>query len=161
MNAILWELGMKNTLITITSVGILLGAGIWWSRSLQKSDPDIISVNGIHWHPTLEIYVKGEKQIIPSDIGIGTQYVSHPTYDPSMRMTAIHTHDDANEGIIHLEFNGIVRKEDTKLSQFLAIWGKDFNSFGENISMIVNGEPNYQLGDYGMKDRDKIVLNYE
>ena len=78
-----------------------------------------------------------------------------------MKMTAIHTHDDANNGIIHLEFQGIVKKEDTKLSNFFDIWNKDINSFGQDVTMSVNGVPNIELGDYAMKDGDKIELRYE
>ena len=152
---------MKNVLIIFGIVAVLLGGSLWWSKNLQDKDLNIIARNGLHWHPILEIYVKGEKQIIPPDLGIGTQYASTPTYDPSMRMTAIHTHDDADDGIIHLEFSSTVRKEDVKLSNFFNIWGKDINSFGSNVSMMVNGEPNAELGDYEMKDGDKIELRYE
>jgi hypothetical protein len=152
---------MKNILIISIIVIVLLGGSIWWSRSLQKNGPEVISRNGIHWHPILEIYVKGEKLVIPPNMGIGTQYVSKPTYDPSMRMTAIHTHDDADKGIIHFEFSGVVRKEDIKLSKFFDIWNKDINTFGSNVSMKVNGEFNTQLEDYEMKDGDKIELRYE
>ncbi|OHA90860.1 MAG: hypothetical protein A2832_00895 [Candidatus Zambryskibacteria bacterium RIFCSPHIGHO2_01_FULL_44_22b] len=147
---------MKNALIIIGIIIILFGGSIWWSKSMQKNDPDIISRSGLHWHPYLEIYVKGEKQVIPPNIGIGGEYTSHP-----MGMAPIHTHDDANQGIIHMEFESIVRKEDTKLSKFFDSWNKDINSFGSNVSMIVNGEPNAQLGDYEMKDGAKIELRYE
>jgi|SRR3989344_2356611 len=151
---------MKSILVII-GIAALFGGSIWWSKSLQDKDLNIIARNGLHWHPVLEIYVGGEKQVTPSDLGIGIQYASQPTYDPSMKMTAVHTHDDADEGIIHLEFGSIVRKEDTKLSSFFDIWGKDINSFGSNVSMVVNNELNMQLGDYEMKDGDKIELRYE
>ncbi|MEX2013746.1 MAG: hypothetical protein WD896_00125 [Parcubacteria group bacterium] len=151
---------MKNLLIIIVIIAALAG-GVYWSKSLQSNDPNILSTRGIHWHPILTIYVKGEKQIIPPNIGIGTQYASTPTYDSGMRMTAIHTHDDANEGVIHFEFSGVVRKEDTTLGQFFKIWGKDINSLGSNVKMTVNGQENTELGEYPMKDGDKIELRYE
>lgn len=151
---------MKGFLVSAAVVVALVGGAIWWSKSLQSSDPDIIARNGIHWHPELSIIVQGEKQIIPPNIGIGGKYAAYPTFDPRMGMTAIHTHDDANQGIIHFEFPGIVRKQDLTLGQFLKIWGRDIDSFGSDVTMTVNGEPNSELGDYVMEDTDKIELRY-
>src|SRR3989344_3251825 len=79
-------------------------------------DPDVISRNGIHSHPTLAIYVKGVQQEIPANIGVGSQYEGQPTYDSGMRMRAIHTHDDMP--IVHLEFPRTVREDDLKLGNF-------------------------------------------
>ena len=152
---------MKNFVIGIVLIATLLAGAIWWSKSMQTKDPDIISRNGVHWHPELTIMVNGEKQTIPANIGIGAQYVSNPTFDRQMGMTAIHTHDDADQGIIHLEFSGIVRKSDLTLRKFLAIWGKDIDSFGSNLEMMVNGVGNTEFEDYLMQDKDKIVLNYK
>ncbi len=146
---------MKNTLIIVGIVIILVG-GIYWSKSLQSNDPNIISTRGLHWHPIVEIYVKGEKQVIPPNIGTGPQYSSL-----SMGMTPVHTHDDATQGIIHLEFSGLVRKEDITLGQFFKIWGKDINSFGSNLRMTINGVENTELESYVMQDKDKIELRYE
>lgn len=128
---------------------------------MQSSDPSVISSTGIHWHPILTIYVGDEKQKLPVDLGIGPQYSSLPSYDPSMGMTQIHTHEDADEGVIHLEFAGIVRGEDITLGRFLEIWDKDTNSFGDNVSMTVNGEENAELENYVMRDGDQIELRYE
>jgi hypothetical protein len=150
---------MKNIFIIGGLTVLLLIGGVWWSNSLQKSDPDIISTRGVHWHPQLTIYVNGEKQDIPANIGIGTQYASMPTFDTSMRMTAIHTHEP--DGTIHLEFPGHVTREDTTLGNFFRIWGKDINSFGVNMKMTVNGEENIEYEDYVMQDKDKIELRYE
>jgi len=146
---------MKNLMVFIAIIAVLIG-GIYWSRSLQSKDPNILSANGLHWHPTLEIVVKGEKQVIPANLGIGPQYSSLP-----MGMTPVHTHDDASQGIVHLEFNGVVRKEDTKLGKFFEIWDKSINSFGDTFTMTVNGEQNADLENYEMKDGDKIVISYE
>ena len=115
----------------------------------------------MHWHPKLAILVKDEKQIIPPNIGIGHQYSSYPNFDRQMGMTPIHTHNDAVEGIIHLEFGSIVRKDDITLGQFLKNWDKDINSFGSNIKMVVNGVGNTELENYAMQDGDIIELSYE
>jgi len=120
-----------------------------WSKSLENGDPDIISRTGFHWHPVLSIYVKGEKQELPANMGLGA--VHQP----------IHTHDDAKDGVVHLEFQGIVRKQDIALGQFFKGWGKDINSFGTNIKMIVNGKENTDLENYQMQDKDEIELRYD
>jgi len=137
---------MKNLLVIIGIV-VLLAGGIYWSKSLQSKDLDIISTKGLHWHPTLEIFVRGETVEIPPNIGLGA--VHNP----------VHTHDDLP--VIHLEFNGIVRKEDTKLKKFFEIWGKDMKSFGESYTITVNDESNTDLENYEMKDGDKIIINYQ
>lgn len=150
---------MKNFLIGTVLVLLLLIGATWWSKSLQSNDPDVITRSGVHWHPQLTIYVKDEKWEIPANIGVGIQNASKPTYDPSMRMTAMHTHEP--DGTIHLEFPGIVKREDTKLGNFFDIWGEDIMEFGSSITMTVNGETNTDIGNYEMKDGDKIELRYE
>ena len=116
---------------------------------MNSNNSDIISRNGIHWHPELSIYVKGEKQEIPANIGIGS--IHQP----------IHTHDDSEKGILHMEFEGLVRKQETTFGQFLKNWGKDINSFGDIIKMTVNGVENNEHENYLMQDKDKIELFYE
>ena len=136
----------KAVIIGVVAIIALLGAR-WWSNSLSSSDSTIISRNGIHWHPELEIYVKGEKVDIPQNVGLAA--VHNP----------IHTHEDLP--IIHLEFEGLVRKDDIRLGQFFRIWNKDFMSFGSTIKMTVNGQQNTELENYLMQDKDKIKLEYE
>ena len=84
------------------------------SEVLDQGDPtEVISRNGLHWHSTLLIYVKGEKMEIPANIGLGA--VHNP----------IHTHvEDAPAGIIHLEFSGLVRNSNTRLDEFFKAWNK-------------------------------------
>jgi hypothetical protein len=147
---------MKNALIWGLAIVFLFAGSIWWSKSMQSKDPDVISRNGLHWHPILDVYVKGEKQAIPPNIGIGAQYSSSP-----MGMAPVHTHDDAVDGVVHLEFGGVVRKSDITLGKFLESWGKDINSFGSTLVMKVNGVKNAELENYQMKDGDKIELRYE
>ena len=138
---------MKNTLIIIGAAILLLLGGAWWSKSLQSKDPNLISTKGIHWHPELVIYVKGEKIEIPQNIGLGA--VHQP----------VHTHEDLP--LIHLEFQGLVRKQDIILGQFFKNWGKDIRSFGTDMKMTVNGQENTEYENYEMKDGDKIELRYE
>ncbi len=141
---------MKKTLIGIAVLALIFAGGVWWSKSLQQGDTGLIATKGIHWHTQLEIYVKGVKQDIPANVGIGA------THQP------IHTHDeDAAQGAIHLEFGGRVTKDDVKLGNFFRIWGKDIRSFGDGMTMTVNGEANTEFDNYQMRDKDKIELRYE
>ena len=145
---------MKQHSFTIVIIAILvLVVGlVWWAKSNQKEqvasdDSNILSMRGLHTHPELKIFVKGEQVEIPQNIGLGV------THQP------IHTHDDVP--IVHLEYPAKVTREDTRLGKFFTVWGKDFREFGQNVTMTVNGEPNAELMDYQMKDGDKIILKYE
>lgn len=141
---------MKNTLIITGIVILLLAGSVWWSKSLQKSDPDVVARNSLHWHPQVAIYIDGKKQEIPANIGIG---VAHQP---------IHTHaEDATQGVIHMEFGSIVRTDDIRLGNFFTIWNKDMmNGFGTLTKMTVNGEENTEYENYVMYDKDKIELHY-
>ncbi len=138
---------IKIALILIVIFGSI-GAFAWYAAS-QPPIPaeEIISRRGLHWHPELTLYVKGEKQQIPANIGIGV--VHNP----------IHTHDAS--GVIHLEFQGVVRENDVKLGHFFEAWNKDFMEFGPSVRMMVNGKENAELQNYPMEDGDKIELYYE
>ena len=138
---------MKNLLIIIGLAVLFLVGSVWWSKGLQKNNPDIVSRNGLHWHPELTIYIKGEKIEIPQNIGIGAIHLP------------IHTHDDLP--LIHLEFQGLVRKDDITLGQFFKNWGKEIQSFGPNVKMTVDGVENIELENYVMQDKDKIELRFE
>ena len=151
---------MKTIIIITIVAALLLVGGTLWSKSLANSDPDIIASSGIHWHPQLTIYVKGVKQDIPANLGIGPQFAGTNGYDPQMQMAAVHTHDDLP--LIHLEFmSGPVRKEDVTIGQFFKIWGKDMRSFGSNMRMTVNGRENTNYENYVMHDGDNIELQYD
>lgn len=142
------------TIVIIATVVLSIGL-IWWAKSMQSNipkdasmtDASIISKNGLHWHPQLEIYVKGEKQEIPNGIGMVGGH------------KPLHTHDDAP--IVHMEFQGLVAQNDTTLGEFFSVWGKKSEDFGQTVTMTVNGESNTELLNYHMKDSDKIVLNYD
>lgn len=141
---------------------ILVGSALFW---LPKDKPDglpedqVITRTGLHWHPKLTIYLSSQKQTLPEGIGL-----EGPVHNP------IHTHEDASEDIVHMEMEGLVTKDDTKLSEFFKAWGKDFNS-GKildkvataegQIKMSVNGIENKEFENYLMKDGDKIEIKYE
>ena len=145
------QLRSKVKTISWILVAIVVVGGLIWLVASQPKTPesDIVSRSGFHWHPELAIYVKGEKLEIPENIGIGA--VHQP----------IHTHDDNSQGVVHMEFQGLARKQDVTLGQFFKNWGKDMRSFGANMKMTVNGEENTEYENYIMGDKDKIELRYE
>ncbi len=170
----------KNLPISIVIVLLLVGGLIFLSKSRSEdnknsqiknleSSGDLISKEGIHWHPELAIYIQGTKQEIPVNIGIGMQYAGYPRYDGMMMMTDIHTHD--NFGTLHWEvMHGPVGKEEVKLGSFFAIWGKKFNNDcilefcngpDGQVKMLVNDKENTEFENYLVKDKDKIEIRYE
>lgn len=134
--------------------GVLLLGLLWFAGSGSRTPSgsgDVVAANGIHWHPELTIYVDGEKEEIPANIGLvgGHQ--------------PMHTHvEDAPQGVLHFEFGGAVRTDDLRLGNFFRIWGnKDIQTaFGTLERMTVNGEENAAYGDYEVQSEDKIELFY-
>lgn len=145
----------------IVLVTALVGAGVWALIRYERSKPptpegDILSKNGFHWHPELSISIKGEKQEIAANIGIGAVHKE------------LHTHDAT--GVVHMEMQGLVTKDETTLGAFFKSWGKQFNAnciFDScngpdgTVKMFVNGKENTEFENYLMKDKDKIEIKYE
>lgn len=139
---------MAKIALAVIVIGGSIGAFIWYLASRPPvPEGEIISRAGIHWHSEITIFAKGEKQTIPANIGIDAMH--HP----------VHTHDSS--GVIHLEFQGLVRQDDVKLGRLFEIWGKDFMEFGSSVGMTVNREESSELQNYRMKDGDKIELKYQ
>lgn len=148
--------------IAILTIVILVGGVFFLSKGSSSSSipkDQIVTENGLHWHPKLSITIKGQKQEIPANLGIGAVHQK------------IHTHDqDAKDGVIHMEMQGVVSKDDTKLGNFFRIWGKEFTSnkiFDKTngpdgkVKMFVNGKANADYENYLMKDNDNIEIKYE
>src|SRR3989344_6652925 len=139
---------IKQWLIWIICGVAFVGGLVWLVKAQPKTpESETISLSGFHWHPELVIYIKGEKQVIPENIGLGA--VHQP----------MHTHDDLPK--IHLEFQGVVKKSDIVLGQFFKNWNKDMRSFGTNLKMIVNGKENTEYENYAIQDGDKIEIWFE
>lgn len=106
-----------------------------------------------HIHQDLEIIINGQKQLIPSGIGI-TPGIMRP----------VHTHDSTGE--IHAE-GPCVRT--FTLGDFFDIWGKEFDSTRvfdkttENgtLKMMVNGQENTDFRNLILVDHDKIRIEYK
>ncbi len=145
-------------ILWVVVIGGGIGALVWYIANAPKiPESDIISRQGIHWHPELTITIKGEKQEIPANLGLGVG-----AHKP------IHTHDST--GVLHLEIQGLVIKDATKLGVFFKIWGKEFNSTciidicngsEGTVKMLVNGQENNEFENYLMQDKDKIEISFE
>lgn len=147
--------------IALLTISILIGGVFFLSKGSESSVPpdQVVANNGLHWHPKLTIIIKGQKQELPANIGLGAVHQK------------IHTHDtDAKDGVVHIEAQGVVTKDDTKLGNFFRIWGKDFNSTtildkknGQDgtVKMLVNGKENTEFENYMMKEGDNIEIRYE
>lgn len=107
-----------------------------------------------HIHPHLEIIILGQKQEIPSAIGIN-----------SGCMNALHTHD--NSGKIHVESP---EKRDFNLSDFFAVWNKTYNKNQifdykvddkHTIRETVNGKETQDYESTVLYDKDQIIIYYE
>ena len=148
---------MNRTFVFILVLVVgLIGFFIYNNNRPGAGDGEVISRQGLHWHPELSIEIKGQEQEIPANIGIGV--VHNP----------VHTHD--NSGVIHLEMEGLVKKDDLRLSQFFKVWEKRFNSQcifeycngpNGNVKMFVNGKENSEFESYQMRDEDKIEIKYQ
>jgi hypothetical protein len=151
----------NNTLIVVVVVMAVVIGGwlVFKPNGDERSDNEsieIISRNGLHWHPQVSIRVKGEDVPIPANIGLVGFH------------NPIHTHD--NDGVAHLEFPALVANSNLRMSEFFRVWGETFNEEcifdncngeGGQMRMMVNGEPNFEFHNYMMRDGDRIEIIYE
>jgi len=135
---------------------IVIGAIVSRSPKEDNTENPIIEKNGIHWHPSISVSIKGEAVTIPAGIGIGGVHAD------------THTHTENDQ--IHLEMNRAVRGTDTRLAKFFETWGKEFSSEcildacnGDEgtVQMSVNSEANTEFENYQMKDGDNIEIRFE
>ena len=152
---------MKKLIYPAAAVAIALVIGaVYWMASppVSKSDPSVVSANGIHWHTKIQVYVNGGSTVVPANIGIGRGYASAPNYDSRSGMAGMHTHDTG--GTVHVERGGIVTRDDVKLGTLFKTWGKSFDDFGSTVIMKVNGVENNEGEDYQIQDGDEIILSF-
>ncbi len=71
-------------------------------------------------------FQKRQKEDVPTNIGVGSQYSSNRFYDSTMSMTDIHIHDAS--GQLHWEvMQGPAKKDYLRLGRSFEIWDKLFN----------------------------------
>ncbi|MBI4092846.1 MAG: hypothetical protein HY420_02880 [Candidatus Kerfeldbacteria bacterium] len=133
------------------------GFGIWdVARRPPVPESDVVSRNGLHWHPQMNVAIKGSPVTIPKNLGTTGAHSS------------IHTHEDPQ--VIHLEFSGRVLRDDLRLKRFFELWGKQLSSTcvldqcngpDGKLSMTVNGQANSEFDRYVMRDKDQIEIRFD
>lgn len=169
---------IRNWVIVIGIVGLLVWGVITLSSKDGSSSSSLnvdlspeqaqqIPPGNIHWHPILTILIDGKQTTIPPDLGYGTGKIVD-THLSGMRMSPIHTHDSG--GTLHMENNNPSSKPETvTLGYVFYVWGKTFNSTcifeyctdKGTLTMTVNGKQNIEFGNYIMRDKDQIKIEYE
>ena len=153
-------------IVIISLIGLLILSGFGWALNsyvAKQGDCKTMPVEEInigdhsnaasHYHANLEIIIDGDKQPIPSNIGVDYNL-----------MRPVHTHDSIGE--LHIE--GPCERDFT-LGDFFTIWGKEFNSerifdkTTENgeLVMTINGKENFDFEKYILKDDVEIVIEYK
>ena len=148
--------------VAFLTILALVGGVVLFSRGSKTSVPreQLVSENGLHWHPRVTVMIKGKKQEIPANIGMSGN-----------KHAEIHTHEqDAKDGVVHLEMRGAVTSDELRLGNFLHSWNKDLsvqnilNTINDpegRVTMLVNGKENTEFDNYVMQDGDNIELRYE
>ena len=98
-------MGGVLAVIVIGLLGVFMLGNSGQTSKTSTTTGEVISEAGVHWHPTLELVVKGQKTAIPKNIGLGRGEMK------------VHTHADLP--LIHYEYsNGPVTKDMAKLGIF-------------------------------------------
>jgi hypothetical protein len=151
-----------SRVVKVSLLLLLLGAAGEVAAYVQSTS----SWHTIHWHFTLSISIYGQQATIPTGVGIHPdlwKYHALDAYATNPGSAPMHTHDDT--GLIHIEATG--PPINYTLGDFFAIWGLPFNdtclsnvcvSNSTVINMFVNGEQNYDFGNYIPHDHDVISI---
>ncbi|MBI2514705.1 hypothetical protein HYV91_00735 [Candidatus Wolfebacteria bacterium] len=155
-----WKKFFRIVIVIIIVITFVSGLTWYILKQPKISEAEFISTTGLHWHPELSIFIKGKKQEIPGGVGLG------------VKEQPMHTHEP--DGVIHLEFPGLVARKDTELRKFFEIWGKKLDqncisaSGGEfctglegTLRVFINGQETKDFLNYPMRDKDKIEIRFE
>lgn len=108
----------------------------------------------LHIHPSLEIWIDGQNQTIPANIGIDGEGIR-----------VIHTHDDSGE--IHVESPW---SHQFYLKDFFFIWSRRFDKDcifehcvdgNHTLKVFVDGKENGLYGDIPLEDGERIKIVYQ
>ncbi len=139
------------------TVAVIGAAGV---LSLQPTAPNAVNTS-LHQHPNLQVFIAGQAQVVPGDIGIAANHwVDHSmdAYGEMAGMSPLHTHDSS--GVIHLEMS---RWHACTLGDLFAVWGQPFDeghllSSAGAVSMTVNGNPSTEFRGLVLQDGQQIVV---
>ena len=140
--------------VVIAVIAVLLGWGkisgtakplTFWNNTKIQCLADGHTNLAMHIHQMLIIKVDGVAEQIPANIGI----------DPRC-MAELHTHDAT--GKMHEE--AVTADKQFTLGDFFIAWGKPLIRPGYSASLIVNGAPHPEMGNFVLADNQEITLLY-
>jgi hypothetical protein len=147
-----------NTVLIILGIIILVGAMLFWGRFSDNTavagywpgtDVECLPKGheglALHIHPVVSIFVDGEEEAIPGNLGIS-----------GVCMAEVHTHD--TDGVLHVE--SVHPGKEFTLEDFFKVWGQSIEREGLDLTMTVQGEPSDEFGNLVLRDRQQIVLEY-
>jgi len=127
-------------------------------------DPDPISKECLdheglarHDHAVLNIFINGEQELVPANIGILTDICN----EQGEEMHAVHTHDSS--GRLHIESNEQI---DIPIGVFFDIWGHHFDETGifeyrvnstHELIMTVGGTVVDSYDDYLLVNTSEVI----
>jgi len=160
---------MKKYIIGAVVLVVILFGVSYFTPAGGGGDDEILSRNGTHWHPTLAITIDGERINIPDNVGLVGGHAPIHTHTEETDIAEAGVSEEGHRPL-HVEIGGVVRESDVQLGNFFEIWGEEFNSDcilnkcisedGGSITMLVNGEENFQFEEYIMKEGDRIEVFY-
>jgi hypothetical protein len=154
----------KNTTIitVIVAVAMTITLGIGLSLTpITMIGAQLDNAIIMHFHPHLNLMIKGKPVTLPSQIGIDQslwkdhsldQYGMHAMSNGMSGMAPLHTHDAS--GTIHVESNA---NRNYTLGEFLNIWG-GLDNTGKTVKAAVDGKPVSDYRSIILRDGEKINL---
>lgn len=151
---------MKKQLPLVIGVIVILGVLLVFTSQLQTNSqvrfvegtnvaclPNGHQQLALHVHPTLAIFVDGEREPIPANVGI-----------IGSCMSEMHTHDTS--GTLHIETASRARFNELSLSDFFDVWGQPLDREGYTMEVSVNGTPVSSVDEVPLEDLAQIELRY-
>ncbi len=152
-----WRKKITLTIGWAIALGVIGALAYFAITTPRIPTSEFESTTGLHYHAHLVIIVNGKEQTLPAGLGL-----TGPVESP------IHVHESDN--IIHMEFNGSVKKDNLRLEKFFALWGKEWTatsfmgmllSDGHMLTMKVNGVSSTEYGHLQMRDKQEIEISYK
>ena len=155
------KLVKRSVLIAVPAI-LIIGAFVYFVSQPQTPDSAGVSFGdipktAIHWHPKLEILIKGQKYQVPMNLGA----TGSVHFD-------VHTHTET-DGTLHYEVSNPTAENMPLRYFFDKVWRKQFNSTcileycnngSEAVRMFVNGNENFDFENYIPKDNDRIRIEF-
>jgi len=121
------------------------GGSLTWGDTNVKCLPNGHQNLAQHYHPILSITVDGEKEGVPSNVGVSTACLSEA-----------HTHDST--GVLH--FESADANATFTVADFFAVWGESLEREGYTLTATINGEEVADVSTTVLSDGDQVALNY-